>query len=174
MVHSNPFLAALRQANRTIPTVFIQVADPVGSHFVDSLAHPGGNLTGFTVFEAEIGGKWLQLIKEIAPRVTRALALLQQEIAANVAFLRAAEAAAPSSQINVTAAGVHNTAEIEQAIVTFAQEPSGGLIVLPAPVIGSPQRDRITAIGRSPPPAVPSLPFRFWMAIERGSDVVRD
>src|SRR5581483_1796942 len=85
VAHSNPFLSALRQVDRTIPTVFIQVADPVGSRFVDSLARPGGNLTGFTNFEAEIGGKWLELIKEIAPRVTRALALLRQEVAANVA-----------------------------------------------------------------------------------------
>src|SRR6201999_4517881 len=127
---------ALRQVNRTIPTVFIQVADPVGSHFVDSLARPGGNLTGFSNFEAEIGGKWLELIKEIAPRVTRALVLLNRETAANVAFLRAAETAAPSLKIDVIAAGVHNTAEVEQAIVTFAQEPNGGLIVIPHVVIG--------------------------------------
>jgi putative ABC transport system substrate-binding protein len=166
VVHSNPFLAALRQVNRTIPTVFIQVADPVGSRFVDSLARPGGNLTGFTNFEAEIGGKWLELIKEIAPRVTRALVLLHQETAANVAFLRAAEAAAPPLQINVTAAGVHNTAEIEQAIVTFAQEPNGGLIVLPHAVMG-PSRDRIAALAaRHRLPCI--FPFRFWMAMNGG------
>jgi putative ABC transport system substrate-binding protein len=166
VVHSNAFLAALRQVNRTIPTVFIQVADPVGSRFVDSLARPGGNLTGFTNFEAEIGGKWLELIKEIAPRVTRALALLNQEVAANVAFLRAAKAIAPSLQINVTAADVHNTAEIEQAIVTFAQEPNGGLIVLPTPVMGS-SRDRIAALAALH--RLPCIfPFRFWMAMNGG------
>jgi putative ABC transport system substrate-binding protein len=166
VVHSNPFLAALRQVNRTIPTVFIQVADPVGSGFVDSLARPGGNLTGFINFEAEIGGKWLELIKEIAPRVTRALVLLHQETAANVAFLRAAEAAAPSLQINVTAAGVHNTAEIEQAIVTFAQEPNGGLIALPHVVTGS-SRDRIAALAaRHRLPCI--FPFRFWIATNGG------
>jgi putative ABC transport system substrate-binding protein len=166
VVHSNPFLAALRQVNRTIPTVFAQVADPVNSRFVESLARPGGNLTGFTNFEAEIGGKWLELIKEIAPRVTRALVLLHQETAANVAFLRAAEAAAPSLQINVTAAGVHNATEIEQAVVTFAQEPDGGLIVLPHVVIG-PSRDRIAALAaRHRLPCI--VPFRFWMATNGG------
>jgi putative tryptophan/tyrosine transport system substrate-binding protein len=90
VVNSNPLLAALRQVDRTIPTVFAQVADPVGSGFVESLARPGGNLTGFTNFEAEIGGKWLGLIKEIAPRVRRTLVLLHRETAANAAFLRAA------------------------------------------------------------------------------------
>jgi putative ABC transport system substrate-binding protein len=85
IVHSNPFLAALRQTNRTIPTVFAQVADPVGSGFVESLARPGGNLTGFANFEAEIGGKWLGLLKEVAPYLTRALVLLHQETAPNVA-----------------------------------------------------------------------------------------
>jgi hypothetical protein len=96
VVHSNPFLAALRQVDRTIPTVFVQVADPVSSGFVGSFARPGGNVTGFTNFEAEIGGKWLELIKEIATRVTRTLVLLHRETAANVALLRAAEAAAPA------------------------------------------------------------------------------
>ena len=166
VVNSNPFLAALRQVNRTIPTVFVQVADPVGSGFVDSLARPGGNLTGFSNFEAEIGGKWLELLKEIAPRVTRALVLLNQETAANVALLRAAEAAAPSLQINVTAAGVHNTGEIEQAIVTFAQEPNGGLIVIPH-VVMAPAVDRIAALAaRHRLPCI--FPFRFWMAMNGG------
>ena len=82
VVHSNPFLAQLRQVDRAIPTVFAQIADPVGSRFVESLARPGGNLTGFTNFESEIGGKWLGLLKEIAPAVTRALVLLHQETAA--------------------------------------------------------------------------------------------
>jgi putative ABC transport system substrate-binding protein len=66
-VHSNPGVAALQQVNRTIPAVFAQIADPVGSGFIDNLAHPGGNITGFTNFEAEIGGKWLEILKEVAP-----------------------------------------------------------------------------------------------------------
>ena len=166
VVQSNPFLANLRQVNRTIPAVFAQVADPVSSGFVESLARPGGNLTGFSNFEAEIGGKWLGLLKEAAPRITRCLVLLHQETAANVAFLRAAEAAAPSLQVRVTAAGVHNAAEIEQAIVAFAQEPDGGVIVMPHTVIG-PSRDLIAALAARH--RLPSMfPFRFWMAANGG------
>ncbi len=166
VVHSNPFLAALRQVNRTVPTVFVQIADPVGSGFVESLARPGGNLTGFTNFEAEIGGKWLSLLKEFAPRLTRALVLLHQETAANVAFLRAAETAAASLQMSVTAAGVHNAAEIEQAMLAFAQQPNGGVIVIPHTVIG-PSRDLIAGLAMRH--RLPSIfPFRFWMATNGG------
>jgi putative ABC transport system substrate-binding protein len=166
VVHSNPFLANLRQVNRTIPTVFAQVADPVNSGFVESLARPGGNLTGFANFEAEIGGKWLGLLKEVAPRITRCLVLLHRETAANVAFLRAAEAAAPSLQVRMTAAGVHNAAEIEQAIVAFAHEPDGGVIVMPHTVMG-PSRDLIAVLAARH--RLPSMfPFRFWMATNGG------
>jgi putative ABC transport system substrate-binding protein len=166
VAHSNAFLAALRQVDRTIPTVFAQVADPVGSRFVASLARPGGNLTGFTNFEAEIGGKWLELIKEIAPRVTRALVLLHMETAANVAFLRAAEAAASALGVQVSAAGVHNVAEIEQAIEAFASAPDGALVAMPHVVIG-PSRDRIAALAaRHRLPCI--YPFRFWMTTNGG------
>ena len=131
LVQSNPGLAALRQVTRTIPTVFVQVADPVGSGFITSLARPGGNATGFTNFEPSMGGKWLEVIKEIAPGVTRAAVMLHPETAAHVAMLRAAEAASRSFGIAVTSAGVHDSAEIERAVVAFATEPNGGLIVLP-------------------------------------------
>ena len=130
VVHSNPFLAALRQVNRTIPSVFIQVADPVGSGFVDDLAHPGGNITGFSNFEAEIGGKWLEILKEVAPTVTRAVVLLSTETAANVAFLRAAETASTSLGITVTNASVQDAAEITSAFETFAA-PNSGLLIMP-------------------------------------------
>jgi len=166
LAHSNPFLASLRQVNRTIPTVFVQIGDPVASGFVESVARPGGNLTGFSNFEAEIGGKWLGLLKEVAPRITRCLVLLHQETAANVAFLRAAEAIAPSLQVRVTAAGVQNAAEIEQAIVAFVQEPAGGVIVIPNTVTG-PSRDLIaTSAARHLLPTM--FPFRFWMATNGG------
>src|SRR5271169_419580 len=84
VVHSNDFLAALRQTGSVIPTVFAQVGDPVGSGFVESLANPGGNLTGFTTFESDIGGKWLQTLKETAPKATRVLVLLDENIVANL------------------------------------------------------------------------------------------
>jgi putative tryptophan/tyrosine transport system substrate-binding protein len=129
-VQSNPGVAALQQVNRAIPAVFAQVADPVGSGFIANLAHPGGNITGFTNFEAEIGGKWLEILKEVAPRVTRAVVLLNTQTTANVGFLRAAEAASPSLGITVTSAGVQDAAEIASAFETFAA-PTSGLLVIP-------------------------------------------
>ena len=124
LVHSNPFLAALRKTNRTIPTVFAQVADPVGSGFVESLARPGGNVTGFSNYESEMGGKWLEALKEIAPRVTRAAVLLHPETTANVAYLRAAEAAAAPFGVTVTArvpTGVHLSATNARYLATKAR-----------------------------------------------------
>jgi putative ABC transport system substrate-binding protein len=129
-VQSNPGVAALLQVNRTIPAVFAQVADPVGSGFIDNLAHPGGNITGFTNFEAEIGGKWLELLKEVAPTVTHAVVLLHTQTTANVAFLNAAETASTSLGITVTRAGVQDTAEIAAAFETFAA-PNSGLLLMP-------------------------------------------
>jgi ABC-type uncharacterized transport system substrate-binding protein len=166
VAHSNPFLDNLRRVNRTIPAVFVQVADPVNSGFIESLARPGGNLTGFTNFEAEIGGKWLGLLKEVAPHLTRVLVLLHRETAANVAFLRAVETSAPSLHMTVTAAGVHDAAEIERAIIVFAQEPDGGVIVMPHTVMG-PHRDLIAGLAARH--HLPSMfPFRFWMATNGG------
>jgi putative ABC transport system substrate-binding protein len=166
VAHSNQFVANLRQVNRTIPTVFVQVADPVRSGFVESLARPGGNLTGFASFEAEIGSKWLGLLKEVEPKLSRALVLLHQETAANVALLRTAEAAAPSLQMTVTAAGVQNAADIERAIGAFAQEPDGGVIVMPHTVIGL-HRDLIAGLAARH--RLPSMfPFRFWIATNGG------
>jgi putative ABC transport system substrate-binding protein len=129
--HSNPALAALRRIDKTIPTVFVQVADPVGSGFVDSLARPGGITTGFTNFEPATGGKWVELLKEIAPGVTRAAVLMHMETAANVAMFKGAVAAGASFGVQVTSAGVIDAAGIEQAIVAHARDPGGGLIVLP-------------------------------------------
>jgi putative tryptophan/tyrosine transport system substrate-binding protein len=131
VVQSNPGLAALQQATPSIPIVFVQVADPVGSGFIASLARPGGNITGFTNFEPSMGNKWLELLKEISPQVTRGLILMHPETIANVNMSRAADAAAPTVGIKVTVAGVHDAGEIERAIAAFASEPNGGLIVIP-------------------------------------------
>ena len=131
LVQSNPGLAALQQATRSIPIVFVQVADPVGSGFIASLARPGGNITGFTNFEPPMGSKWLELLKEISPQVTRGLVLMHPETIANINMARAADAAGPTIGIEVTVAGVHDAAEIERAIAAFASEPNGGLIVIP-------------------------------------------
>jgi putative tryptophan/tyrosine transport system substrate-binding protein len=129
---ASPAVAPLRQHTRTIPIVFILVADPVGLGFVQSLARPGGNITGFGAVDPPIMGKWLQLLKEIAPGVTRVAVIFNPDIAPFASlFNRAIEAAAPSVGITVTLAPVHDDAGIEEAIAAHAHEPGGGLICLP-------------------------------------------
>src|SRR5262249_54171774 len=116
----------------TIPMIFVNVSDPVGSGFVTSLAHPGGNITGFMSNEPTLGGKWPELLKEIAPAVTRAGFLFNPDTAPYAEpFLRHAENAARSLGIEVAAARVRNDADIEQAIAGIGSNPGGGLIVLP-------------------------------------------
>jgi putative ABC transport system substrate-binding protein len=131
LVLSNPALAALRPLAGNTPIVFVQVADPVGSGFVASLARPGGNITGFTNFEPSMGSKWLQTLKQVAPDVAHAAALFHPETPANVAFWHDAEAASPKVGISVTAAGVHDASEVERAIAAVAAQPNGGLVVWP-------------------------------------------
>jgi putative ABC transport system substrate-binding protein len=123
----------MRKATRTIPVVFVTVSDPVGAGIVTNLPHPGENITGFQNFETDIGGKWLQLLKEIAPAVRRVAFVHSPEISAHVAFIHTAETASTSFGVAVTAVGVRNAAELEPALREFAKEPDGGLIVAPSP-----------------------------------------
>jgi len=136
IVAGNPGVSALQQETGTIPIVFVQVGDPVGSGFVASLSHPGGNVTGFMHFEPAMGAKWLEVLKAIAPATSRALVLYLPEAAANVEFVRSAEAAQATYAVAVSSAGIHNAGDIEKAIGEFAKEPNGGLIVLPNPISG--------------------------------------
>ena len=132
VANATPSLAAMRQATRTIPIVFIGVADPVGQGFVPSLARPGGNMTGFGLEEPSMGAKWVELLKEISPRMARAAILFNPETAPfGRMFLPSMHAAAVSSVISLTIAPVSNTTGIEQAIVEAGREPVGGLIALP-------------------------------------------
>jgi putative tryptophan/tyrosine transport system substrate-binding protein len=126
-------LLLLKRATRTIPIVFSQVYDPVGSGFVTNLTRPGGNITGFTLGEFSMGGKTLEVLKEIAPQVSRVVVILNLEQPPQVAMWRAIEAAAPSFGVRLTPADVPGPDEIERAIEAFAREPTGGLIVLPGP-----------------------------------------
>ncbi|MGB7038618.1 MAG: ABC transporter substrate-binding protein, partial [Xanthobacteraceae bacterium] len=172
-VHSNPGVAALQQVNRTIPAVFAQIADPVGSGFIDNLAHPGGNITGFSVFEAEIGSKWLEILKEVAPTVTHAVVLLHTQTAANVAILHAAETALTSLGITVTSAGVQDAAEIASAFETFAA-PNSGFLLMPHFVTVS---NRVLIGELAIRHRIPTVaPFRFMAAsgslVSYGVDVV--
>jgi putative tryptophan/tyrosine transport system substrate-binding protein len=133
LAYANPAVASLMQVTHTIPIVFTQVSDPVGSGFVSNLAHPGGNITGFHSFEPAIAAKWLDVLKQLAPSVRRVAVLHDPGIAANMAFLRTVEAASGTFGVTVTAAGVHSAEEIERTLIEFAKEPDGGLIVAPAP-----------------------------------------
>src|SRR6266446_6801109 len=125
-----PAVAALRQRTQTIPIVFVLLPDPVELGFVQSLARPGGNLTGFSSYDAPIMGKWLQLLKEVAPGVTRVAVIFNPDTAAPL-FESAIEAVAPSVGMTATLAPVHDDPGIEEAIATHAREPGGGLICLP-------------------------------------------
>jgi len=121
-------LGPLRQVSRTVPTVFTGVSDPVGAGFVDSLARPGGNATGFVAFEWNISGKWLELLKEIAPGVTRAVVLRDTELGPGASQFAVIQAVAPSLRVEVKPVNVGGAAEIERAVAAFARAPNGGLI----------------------------------------------
>jgi putative ABC transport system substrate-binding protein len=127
-------LLLLKRATSTIPIVFSQVYDPVGSGFVTNLTRPGGNITGFTLGEFSMGGKTLEVLKEVAPRVRRVAVILNLEQPPHVAMWRSVEATAPSFGVRPTPVDVPDSDEIERAIEAFAREPEGGLIVLPGPV----------------------------------------
>jgi putative ABC transport system substrate-binding protein len=121
-------LAALQRETRTIPIVFLSVADPVDQGFVPNLAHPGGNITGFANPEFSIAGKWADLIKQMAPSITRVAIVFDPEEPPNRLFLRAVEAVAPSLGVDVMAAPAHSTVELEATLARVAREPNIGLI----------------------------------------------
>ena len=133
LAHSSVAVAPLLQATRTTPIVFTNVADPVGAGYVDSLSRPGGNVTGFSNFEYNIAGKWLELLKEIAPGVTRVAVLRESAIAAGPGQFGAIQAAAPAMGVEVLPVDVRNADEIERAITSFARSSNGGLIVTASP-----------------------------------------
>jgi putative ABC transport system substrate-binding protein len=131
LASTTPAVAALREQTRTIPVVFVLVGNPDGQGFVQSLARPGGNLTGFSSLDAPLMGKWLQLLKEIAPRVTRVVVIFSADTAIAAWLNRAIEAAAPPIGMTASFAPVHDAAGIEAAIAAAAREPGCGLISLP-------------------------------------------
>jgi putative ABC transport system substrate-binding protein len=121
-------LGPLRQVSRAVATVFTGVSDPVGAGFVDSLARPGGNTTGFLAFEWNTSGKWLELLKEIAPGVTWAMVLRDSELGPGASQFAVIQAVAPSLRVEVKPVNVDSTAEIERAVAAFARASNGGLI----------------------------------------------
>ena len=156
-------VAALLQATRTVPIVFAIVVDPVGAGFVASLARPGGNATGFTMFEYGMSGKWLELLKQIAPGVTRAAVLRDPAIASGIGQFGAIQAVAPSLRVELSPIDVRDAPEIERAVTAFAGIENGGLVVTASPS-GSVHRELIIALA-----ARHKLPAVYWQRFYRAS-----
>jgi putative ABC transport system substrate-binding protein len=161
LANGSPAVTALQQATRTIPVVFVVVTDPVGAGFVHSRAQPGANITGFSTFEPEIGGKWLELLKEVSPELRRAAGILDPRFKAFAAVWRAVEQLAPQSGVDASGLAFGDTAEdLEGAIAAFARQTGGGLIVLPTAINNFARRRIIRAAARHRLPAV--YPFRHY------------
>jgi putative tryptophan/tyrosine transport system substrate-binding protein len=159
--HITPTTAALLQQTRTIPIIFANVSDPVGSGFVASLPRPGGNVTGFATIEGSLGGKWLELLNEIAPRVNRVAFLFNPATATYAEYyLNPFKAAAASFAVEAIAAPVHDTSELESVVAAQAREPNGGLIVMPDAFLIDHRAEITSLAARYRLPAV--YPFHFF------------
>ena len=130
--HWQPTLEPLQQATRTVPIVFVQITDPVGAGFVDSLARPGGNATGFAIMEYGASGKWLELLKEIVPNVKRVAVLRDSATTAGIGQFAGIQRGASVVRVELRPVDVRDPAEIERAIDAFARDPNGGMIVTPS------------------------------------------
>jgi putative ABC transport system substrate-binding protein len=161
LTNSTPITASMLQQTRTMPIVFVQVSDPVGSGFVASLPRPGGNATGFITLEQTIAGKWLELLKEIAPRIARVAFLFNPATATyGEYYLSPFNASAASLGVEAIAAPFHDASELESTIATQAREPNGGLIVAPDVFLSFHRAELISLAARHRLPAV--YPFRFF------------
>jgi putative tryptophan/tyrosine transport system substrate-binding protein len=153
--------AAAQQETRTVPIVFVNVSDPIGSGFVPSLARPSGNITGLLQYEAGITGKWLSMLKEIAPQLKRVALIANPKVSAYEYFVRASKAAADSLALQLVASPIENAADIERAIASFARAPDGGLLLTPDSTTLT-HRDLVIALAaRHRLPAV--YPFRVFV-----------
>jgi putative ABC transport system substrate-binding protein len=172
LASASPTVAALQQTTRTVPIVFASVIDPVGAGFVASLARPGGNATGFVTFEYGMSGKWLELLKEIAPRVTRAAVLRDPATAAGIGQFAAIQGASSSFGVELSPIGVRDAGEIDRAVAAFARGSNSGLIT----VAGATEHREliITLAAQHRLPAV--YPFRIYVTsgglISYGPDVI--
>jgi putative tryptophan/tyrosine transport system substrate-binding protein len=169
LVHSAPDLivasggtpvAQLHRLTSTMPIVFTQVSDPVESGYVSNLARPGGNITGFQSFETAIGGKWLGMLKEAAPNLSRVAMLFGSDSGNNLAMLRSAEALAPSLGITITAVDIYNGTEFERTVATFASQADGGLVVAQHPTTVANRGSIIILAARYRLPAI--YPYRYF------------
>jgi putative ABC transport system substrate-binding protein len=162
LANSSAGIGAMLQATRTVPIVFAVVADPVGAGFVNSLSRPGGNATGFTNFEYGIGGKWLELLKELRPGLKRVAVIRDPTTAVALGQFGAMQGVAPSFGVEVTPVNLANASEVEQSIAAFAEAGNGGLAILGGPLVLA-HRDLVIAIAAQHRlPAV--YPSRFFAA----------
>jgi putative tryptophan/tyrosine transport system substrate-binding protein len=161
LASGGPAVSAVQEANRTMPVVFVDTTDPVAAGFVANLARPGGYGTGFTQFEFGMSGKWLELLKEIAPGVTRAAVIRNPMTPAGSGQLGAIQAVAPSFRVEISLIDVRDTSEIEHAIAAFAREPNGGLIVLSTSLALAHREQIVASAARHRLPAV--YPFRIYV-----------
>jgi ABC-type uncharacterized transport system substrate-binding protein len=158
---SSPSVAALQRVTRSVPIVFAFVVDPVGAGFITTLARPGGNATGFVAFEYSISGKWLELLKEIAPKVTRVAVLRDPGVAAGIGQFAAIQTSASSSTVELSAIDTRDASELERALDTFAREPNSGIIET-ASVSGTTHRKIIISLAmRHRLPII--YPFRYYV-----------
>jgi putative ABC transport system substrate-binding protein len=162
LANAGSIVGALQQASRTVPIIFVTTIDPVGGGWVQSLARPGGNATGFMATEFSIGGKWLELLNEIAPRVTRVVVIRDPSVPAGSGGFAAIQTVAPSFGVELTPVGVHDADEIEHGITAFARGSNGGLITVGPGSSMALHRDLIiTLAARHRLPAV--YPTRYFV-----------
>src|SRR5438552_17182165 len=154
LAHGGSTVGPLLQATRTVPIVFPVVGDPVGAGFVDSLARPGGNATGFMTFEYSMGGKWLELLKQIAPSMMRVAVLRDATLSSGTGQFAAIQAVAPSLRVEINPVNLLEAGEIERAVAAFARSPNGGLIVTGAAAATHHRNLIITLAARHRLPAV--------------------
>jgi putative tryptophan/tyrosine transport system substrate-binding protein len=154
-------MQALLQATRTVPIVFLQVLDPVGAGYVESLARPGSHVTGFTNFEYGMSGKWLELVKQMTPDITRVAVLRDPGATSGTAQFAAIQAVAPFLKVDLTPFGLRNVREIERNIAEFSQTTNGGLIVLPGALAVVHRELIITLAARHRLPAI--YPYRYFV-----------
>ena len=161
---STPATAAMRQQTNTIPIVFAMVGDPVGSGFVASLSRPGGNLTGFAPIENSLGGKWVEILKEVAPRVVRVALVFDPAMEPFTSYyLDPFKATAASLGMEATVAAVYDMTSLERVVATSAREPNSGLIVMPDAFTIGHHEDITSSVGRYRVPTV--YPFRIFAEV---------
>jgi len=163
MPSTTQMLAAVEAETRSIPTVFVNVSDPVGTGLVTSLAHPGGNVTGFTNFEYRTGGKWLEILKQLAPAITRVAIIANPKNPNTALYLRTIEPAAPGLGLTLNVADVSDAAGIEEVIAAAAREANGSLLIMPDPLTIRNRELIVAAAARHRLPA--AYPYRYFVAL---------